>query len=155
MWLCTPCVAARSVDDERRISLYVHLDLSSDEERGHSSLFCCRRLIGRMPSNHNFVCFDCRVNVRRFKLAEAAPLCPQCGRECTNLGYKIPIPSKDDQVAWERLYVDIREGKRRLLMTQEENRVALTHQLERQLEGLKSQPTNPGRERAIATWKSV
>jgi hypothetical protein len=106
-----------------------------------------------MPSNHNFVCFDCRVNVRRSKLAEVDPLCPQCGRECTNLGYKIPIPSKDDLAAWERLYADIREAKRRLLMTQGENRAALTHQLERQIERLKSQSTNPGRERIIRDLK--
>jgi hypothetical protein len=87
-----------------------------------------------MPANHNFVCFDCRVNVRRFKLAEVAPLCPHCGSECTNLGYKSPIPPKDDLTAWERLYADLREAKRHLVTNQEKNRVALTHALERKLE---------------------
>ena len=106
-----------------------------------------------MPSNHNFVCFECRVSVRRFKLAEFAPLCPHCGLDCTSIGYKIPVPSKDDVAAWKRLYADLQEAKRRDVMTQEENRVALTHVLERQLERLESQSTNPARERAIRDLK--
>lgn len=101
-----------------------------------------------MPTNHNFVCFECRVNVRRFGLAEA-PLCPQCGCECTDLGDKLPIPSKSDVVAWQRLYVDFREFKRRIAMTQEEERAAHTHRLERQIEHLESQPANPGREQTL------
>ena len=103
----------------------------------------------KVPSNHNYVCFECRVNVRRFALAEVAPLCPQCGRGCTDLGYKVPIPEKSDLVAWQRIEVDLREFKRRLLMTQEEERVATTHELERQIEDLESRPTNVGRERTI------
>ena len=101
-----------------------------------------------MPSNHNFVCFECRVNVRRFALAEA-PLCPQCGRECTDLGHKLPIPSKSDLVAWQGLYVEFREFKRRIAVTREEERVANTHRLERQIEHLESQPANPGREQTL------
>ncbi|MES1186356.1 MAG: hypothetical protein ABUL60_21275 [Myxococcales bacterium] len=93
------------------------------------------------------------MNVRRFKLAEVAPLCPHCGRECTNLGYKIPIPPKDDGTAWERLYADLRESKQRHVTTQDENRVALTHALERQLERLESLSNNAGRERTIRDLK--
>lgn len=106
-----------------------------------------------MPSNHNFVCFDCRVNVRRSKLAEMAPLCPACGRECASLGYKMPIPSKEDLAAWKRLSDDFREAKRHLVMVQDAKRVALTHEIERKLKLLELQPKNPGRERAIRDLK--
>ncbi|MGC4093248.1 MAG: hypothetical protein QM756_36235 [Polyangiaceae bacterium] len=106
-----------------------------------------------MPSNHNFVCFECRANVRRPKLVEVAPLCPQCGRECTNVGYKIPIPPKDDLAAWQQLYTKLREAKLRLVLNEEKSRVVLVHELERQLERLESQPTNPGRERTIHELK--
>jgi hypothetical protein len=106
-----------------------------------------------VPSNHNFVCFDCRVNVRRSKRAEVAPLCPQCGGECTSIGYKIPIPPKDDLSAWQRLYADLREAKRRLIVTEQERRVALTHELQRQLERLELRALNPERERTIRALK--
>jgi len=102
-----------------------------------------------MPSNNNFVCFDCRLNVRRFKLAAFAPRCPHCRRECTNLGYKIPIPSKTDLGAWQRLFVDVREAKRRFITSQQLKKVGHAHGLERQIAQLESRRANPGRERTL------
>lgn len=106
-----------------------------------------------MPSNHNFVYFECRVNVRRSKLAEVSPVCPQCGHQCTNLGYKIRVPPKAELAAWDRLYADLREAKRRFVTTQQENKVALTHELERRLQLLELRAVNSGRRRTIRDLK--
>jgi hypothetical protein len=78
---------------------------------------------------------------------------PEVQARSASVGYKIPIPSKDDLAAWERLHADLREAKRALVLDQEKERVGLTHDLERRLQRLEAQPTNPGRERAIRDLK--
>ena len=45
-----------------------------------------------MPSNTNHVCFHCRTAVRRAKTHGQAVPCPECGRPCTRLSYKLAIP---------------------------------------------------------------
>jgi len=107
-------------------------------------------LDGLVPSNHNYVCFDCRIAVRRSKTATALPLCAQCGRECKDLGYKIPLPPKADVDAWQDLYVGLRETKRRSVERQAVKRVALVHDLQRQLARLEGLPVNPGRANTIS-----
>jgi hypothetical protein len=106
-----------------------------------------------VASNHNFVCFDCRVAVRRPKTISTRPPCPLCRNACTDIGYKIAVPTKDDADAWERLYVTLREGRRRHVLNQQEERVARIHALERQIERLSVLPTSAGRDRTIRELK--
>lgn len=56
-----------------------------------------------MPSNTNHVCFHCRTAVRRAKTHGQAVLCPECGRPCTRLSYKLAIPPKHQPKAWQAL----------------------------------------------------
>ena len=56
-----------------------------------------------MPSNTNHVCFHCRTAVRRAKTHGQAVLCPECGRTCTRLSYKLAIPPKHQPKAWQAL----------------------------------------------------
>ena len=56
-----------------------------------------------MPSNTNHVCFHCRTAVRRAKTHGQAVPCPECGRPCTRLSYKLAIPPKHQPKAWQAL----------------------------------------------------
>jgi hypothetical protein len=102
-----------------------------------------------VPSNHNYVCFDCRVAVRRAKTIATLPPCSQCGGQSTDLGYKIALPQKGDADAWEQLRIEQRETRRRNVQLQTETQVARIHDLERQITRLEGLPENPGRARTI------
>lgn len=65
------------------------------------------------------------------------------------IGYNIPIPPKADLDAWQRLHITLREAKRRLATSDDKERVALTHELERQLARLQLRPAAPGRTLSI------
>jgi len=101
-----------------------------------------------MPSNHNYVCFACRISVRREKTAES-PLCPRCGQQSRDLGYKIPVPAKDNERAWTDLRIELRESARATAGSENQARVAHAHELERQVARLEHLPDNPARARAI------
>lgn len=107
-----------------------------------------------MPSNHNYVCFECRINLRRSKVASEAPRCPSCGNECSCLGYKIPIPPRHDERAWSELLDQSREQALRTLADRREENVRLVHELERQIVELSRRPSNPGRERTLSELRS-
>lgn len=106
-----------------------------------------------MPSNYNFVCFECCLNVRRSKRTPHAPRCPQCSGECVSLGYKIPLPAKQDGKAWRALYVQLREGARQDIFSGREALVRRVHDLERQIAELERRPPNSGRDRTIKELK--
>src|SRR5688572_15230561 len=106
-----------------------------------------------MPSNANYVCFDCRTHVRRGKVASGIPICPSCGQGCQSIGYKTPIPRKDDARAWDELAARIRQQKLGDQLSRQEASVRQLHELERQLEELVRRPSNEGRERSIRELK--
>ena len=58
-------------------------------------------------SKRNFVCFECRVAVRREAYSGEPVLCPTCGVLSHNIGYKIPVPPKSKQEAWDKLHLVI------------------------------------------------
>ena len=102
-----------------------------------------------MPSNHNYVCFECRINVRRSKVAIEVPRCPNCGSECRSVGYKVPIPPKSDPQAWARLAELIRQRDLKSLLSEQKSNVQQLHKLERQLQTLERRPSNAARDRSI------
>lgn len=105
---------------------------------------------GRLvPSHHNFVCFNCRVAVRRPKTIASAPPCALCGGKCRDIGYKIPVPPKEAVDAWVRLAASLQDSEDRRIVAQKQARVARMHELERRIERLSRLPTSDGRERTI------
>ncbi|MCP2039530.1 DNA-directed RNA polymerase subunit RPC12/RpoP [Neisseria sp. HSC-16F19] len=62
-----------------------------------------------MPSNTNYVCFDCRRAVRKPKTYRQAVYCPQCGRRMLGLSYKLAIPKQHKKREWAALWRLIHE----------------------------------------------
>lgn len=56
-----------------------------------------------MASNTNHVCFHCHTAQRRPKTYPAVVYCPQCGRPCVRLSYKLALPPKHQPKAWRTL----------------------------------------------------
>ena len=106
-----------------------------------------------MPSNYNYVCFECRINVRRSKVAREVPGCPNCGSRCRSLGYKIPIPRKSDPQMWARLAEQIRQQDSKRSLARRKSNVRELHKLERQVQELDRRPSNTGRARTIRELK--
>ncbi len=81
-------------------------------------------------------------------------LCPSCGKETVNVGYKIPIPPKTKVSEWqalrEQLHLEITES----LMNQQRSRVAEMHALEKEIEKMESLPSNPGRASLLKQLKN-
>lgn len=102
-----------------------------------------------MPSNHSHVCFDCRKTFRRPKTHAASVMCSECRGECVNLGYKIPMPPKDDKRAWRMLRESQTVLRRERADVQFEAQVRAKHDLEKQILELKQQPENADRTKAI------
>jgi hypothetical protein len=127
---------------------------------GYSAKAQARQQIGRaldglMPSNHNHVCFDCRVNVRRAKVSTGPVLCPTCGGACRSLGYKIPIPPKQGIKAWTDLWETIRSREVNALVHAQEARTRRIHELERHIDELERRPAAPGSDKTIRELQST
>ena len=56
----------------------------------------------RSICNHNWLCFDCRIAVRR-QIDSDAPVCPECGSVTIWFGNKYEIPSKSNIYRWNKL----------------------------------------------------
>ena len=104
-------------------------------------------------SNYNWVCFDCRIALRQPKVSEEIPLCPDCGRECFCLGYKVEIPRRDAVRAWRQL----REESRRRYHAHQDRvnrwRVRRKHDLEKEIARMEAMEENKDRSRQIKKLK--
>jgi hypothetical protein len=92
-----------------------------------------------------WVCFECRSAVRRNTQYAGDVPCPNCGRLCTCLGYRIPVPPKRKRRAWSQLHEQLaRERIAQALVVhhaRDHERVALRREIER----LEAKGPNPGR----------
>ena len=52
---------------------------------------------------HNYVCFECRMAVRRSPADDSDIRCPSCGTECAPLGCELSIPAKTKLKEWKKL----------------------------------------------------
>ena len=104
-------------------------------------------------SKRNFVCFNCRAAVRREAYSGNAVLCPDCGEECHNIGYKVPVPPKSKTQAWSALREDYFRWRRELVERQAIGKVRRIHALEKEISKLESRPENEGREKEIRRLK--
>ena len=113
-----------------------------------------RQLVQHAMSKRTWACFDCRQSVRRAaRYGDAARnesvVCPECGGECANIGYKIPLPPRRDRRGWDDL--------RRQLVAEEHARseedkrevVVRRHQIEREIVELEARPRNSERARLV------
>ncbi len=92
-----------------------------------------------------WVCFECRNAVRRNTQYVGDVPCPNCGRLCAYLGYRIPVPPKRKRREWSKLREQLsRERAAQALAAQharQDERIALSREIER----LAAKGPNPGR----------
>ena len=97
-----------------------------------------------MPSNTNHVCFHCRTAVRRAKTHGQAVLCPECGRTCTRLSYKLAIPPKHQPKAWQALQNKIQAYHAGQAAHADQMRQRNKAELQQRIARLKQQAKEPG-----------
>ena len=104
-------------------------------------------------SNVNWVCFDCRESVRRPGHQDRAALCPRCAQSCRCLGYRTPVPPKQNVRAWQRLRRAFNERAVEAAVSRFEFGVRQRHRAERELRRLEAGPASPGRAKAMKRLK--
>lgn len=100
-------------------------------------------------ANSSWVCFACRLAVRRPTQHEGDVPCPECGVGCWRLGYKIPVPAKRDAAAWRKLHESETATKQQRATESSAARVRSRHALEQEIRRLEALPVNAGRAKAI------
>lgn len=104
-------------------------------------------------SNVNWVCFDCRESVRRPGHQDRPALCPRCAQACRCLGYRIPVPPKQNVRAWQRLRKAFNERAVEAAVSRFEFGVRQRHRAEREIRRLEAGPASPGRAKALKRLK--
>ena len=96
-----------------------------------------------------WVCFDCRAAVRRNSAYTGEVPCPNCGRPCSYLGYKIPVPPMDKRREWSELHQQLARERSERDLAADKTAVRRRHDLEQEIAGLEAMPANQGRAKAI------
>jgi len=99
-------------------------------------------------SNHNWVCFSCRLAVRRPSQAIAAR-CAACREQCVCLGHKIPIPPRTKLRQWRDLRNWVFRQRGEQLLRKERMRVRTTHAIEQEIVRFEATPGDLGRKGTI------
>ena len=96
-----------------------------------------------------WVCFDCRAAVRRNTQYLGEVPCPICGKLCSYLGYKIPVPPKSKRREWSALQQKLARERSERDLAANEAAVRSRHDLEQEIARLEAMPPNEGRAKAI------
>jgi hypothetical protein len=110
--------------------------------------------------NGTWVCFDCRLAVRRptwRHVTWARPWllgrrdvgdvrCGGCGQPCLFLGPTIEIPPKRDAAAWKALREHVEHFGAAAVAERFEQSVRRRHDLEHRIREIEDRPASPGRE---------
>ena len=113
--------------------------------------------------NGTWVCFNCRLAVRRPTWRLVTYLrpwligatdvghvrCPRCHELCQFLGPTVEIPPKRDVAGWERLRDEVAQSHATAAEDRFTESVRRTHDLEQRIRDLESRPQNPGRDALI------
>ena len=99
--------------------------------------------------NSAWVCFACRLAVRRPTWHMADVMCPECRGPCHAIGYRIPVPPKRDLGAWRELQASLADRAAADTVANQRARVRARHALEREIRRLEALPTNASRTRAV------
>jgi|GEM_PF-424876 len=89
-------------------------------------------------SHHSWVCFDCRLAIRRPKDTPVGPRCSACGADCVCIGYKIEIPRKVDVKGWKKLKERLRNSALEAMDRARVGRVRAQHGKEQRIKTLKA-----------------
>jgi len=100
-------------------------------------------------SKRNFVCFKCCAAVRREPYSGDDVLCPECGQECHNIGYKIPVPPKSKPEAWKALRDEYFRDRRQQVERQAVGEGRRRHALAKEIAKMEARPENKGRTKEI------
>lgn len=103
-------------------------------------------------SNYDWVCFSCRMAVRRPSDAPDVK-CPSCGEACDCIGYKLRIPPKTREKDWETLRQSYHRFEQERRSLQERTRRFHIHYLETEIARLDALPPNDGRKTAVKQLK--
>lgn len=96
-----------------------------------------------------WVCFDCQTAVRRNTAFAGDVPCPSCGRPCSYLGYKIPVPPKSKSREWAVLRDQLARERMQRDLASDVSTVRAQHALEQEIARLEALPVNEGRTNAI------
>lgn len=96
-----------------------------------------------------WVCFDCRAAVRRSIAFAGEVPCPTCGRLCSYLGYKIPVPPRAKARDWSALRDRLARERVQNDLAADIATVRDRHALEHEIARLEAMPSNQGRAQAI------
>lgn len=103
--------------------------------------------------NSNWVCFSCRVNVRRPSEHQDDVLCPECGAKLWQLGFRIEVPPHRDVRAWRQL----QQAQLALFHANVDaaSRLAVRerHDLEREIRRLQDKPRSRDRDKVIESLR--
>jgi len=75
--------------------------------------------------------------------------CPTCGKPCTYLGYKIPVPPKEKKREWTDLREQLARERMERELAADVSAVRQRHDLEQEIARLEAMPVNEGRTKAI------
>jgi hypothetical protein len=103
-------------------------------------------------SNYAWVCFNCRVTVRRHGTAKDVR-CSSCAQPCNCLGWQTPIPPKSKIRDWELLKEEYFRLRRERALNSQMELVRRRHELEQEIRRLEAMPKNSGRTIAIKGLK--
>jgi uncharacterized Zn finger protein (UPF0148 family) len=96
-----------------------------------------------------WVCFNCQTAVRRNTAFDGDVPCPTCGRSCSYLGYKIPVPPKSKSREWAALRDQLARERMQRELASDVSEVRDRHSLEQEIARLEALPVNEGRAKAI------
>jgi len=96
-------------------------------------------------SKHKFICFKCRISVKRELHPETQVKCPSCGSKCEWIGVKIPVPPKKNIKAWESLKHQLLEEESSLIENNKIEHIKRKHEIEKEIQKLELKPENSGR----------
>ena len=100
-------------------------------------------------SNRDWVCFDCRIAVRRVAGIKGEVPCSGCGKPFWCFGYKITVPPKSKIKEWAALKASYFQSLREHERDEAKEQVRIVHNLEQEIVRLESLPSNKGRSDAI------
>jgi hypothetical protein len=108
-------------------------------------------------SNHNWVCFECKLVSRKPKSMGQASVevkCANCGEALVNIGYKIDVPRKADEKGWKALREWCRNRNIGAVEEAIKSGVREMHRLEKEILAEEEKPINKDRNRQIELKKA-
>jgi hypothetical protein len=104
-------------------------------------------------SNYSWLCFECRIVIRKPKTSKRMPKCTGCNSDCYYLGYKVEVPKKDDVRGWRKLRDDCRNRELGRADEAAVAKVRKQHEAERRIAQLSALPENKERSKLIQKLK--